>query len=77
MTDVLPRLGPMDDNHHPRWVREKAVSQKGLKGSLVVVFEANGLGACFIDTDTRVKSHLTDTLTQQGCNIRDVNLTVG
>ena len=39
MTDVLPWLGPMDDKHHPRWVRRTAVSKRGLKGALVVVVE--------------------------------------
>jgi hypothetical protein len=46
----------MDDKHHPRWVRRTAVSKRGLKGALVVVVEANAVGACFIDPDTGQKS---------------------
>ena len=37
VTDVLSRLGPIDDKHYPRWVRRTAVSKRELKGSLVVV----------------------------------------
>ena len=54
MTDVLPRLGPMDDKHHPRWVRRTAASKRGLKETLVVV-EANAVGVCFIDLETDQK----------------------
>jgi hypothetical protein len=28
----LPWFGPMDDKHHPRWVRRTAVSKRGTKG---------------------------------------------
>ena len=57
MTDLRPSLfGSMDDKLHPRWVRRTVVSKRGLKGALVVVVEANALGACFIDTDMGQKS---------------------
>ena len=57
MTDLCPPLlGPIDDKNHPRWDRRTAVSKRGLKGALVVVVEANALGACFIDTDMGQKS---------------------
>jgi hypothetical protein len=46
----------MDDKHHPRWVRRTAFSKRGLKGALVVVVEANAVGAFFIDPETGQKT---------------------
>jgi hypothetical protein len=46
----------MDDKHYPGWVRRTAVSKRGLKGALVVVVEANAVGACFIDPATGQKT---------------------
>ena len=54
MTDVLPRLGPMDDKHHSGGFDEQRFQNEGLKGSLVVV-EANAVGVCFIDLETDQK----------------------
>jgi len=46
----------MNDKHHPQCVRRTAVSKRGLKGALVVVVEANAVGACFIDPETGQKT---------------------
>ena len=54
MTDILPRLGPMTDKHHPGRFDEQWLQKRGLKGSLVVV-EANAVGVCFIDLETDQK----------------------
>ena len=57
MTDILLRLGPRTTNTTAGGFDEQRFQKGGLKGSLVVVvFEANALGACFIDTDMGQKS---------------------
>ena len=62
MIDLRPPwFGPMDDKHHPRWVRRTAVSKRGLKGALVVVVEVVVVATTTAPPstfDTRTKGHL-------------------
>ena len=56
-----PWLGPMNDKHHPRWVRRTVVSKRGLKEALVVVVKVVVVATTTATPstfDTRTKVHL-------------------
>ena len=56
MTCVDHGWVPWTTNTTPGGFDEQRFQKGGLKGALVVVVEANAVGACFIDPDTGQKS---------------------